>query len=631
VAAAAGVVVAVRRSTVDTAECSQRLLEEAILLGSLDHPKCLRLEGVVHLASPCTILTEFCANGNLKAFLRACRPSLAVRRVALQPAGLLSIVSQVTAGLVYVASKKIVVRELRAATILVGATIEHIKISKFARSRSIYMNEEYRSRAAAAPSSDRLRWMSPEAIEDQRFSEASDVWAAAVCFYEVFSYGRVPHGNLRPAEIRAAVSDQTGLFRLPQPPGCPDRIFELMCRCWAFRPALRPSFSHLEGWIGIVGLALPADSTLLRELDSAHRVWPKGGGGGGGSGGRRAGGAGSGTVCNLDGRQKYGPQRPEEGLLPVGTTSLVGLLPVEGPFPPISRGGLLRLRTLGKGAFGTVELVVASTDALGFAHPTVLVAVKSLSTAVGEQVEAEFAKEVAVLRRCRHPNLVGLLGVCERTRPMVMVLEYQPGGSLYDWLTHHFAELGLPERAAMARGVAAGMAELERMRIVHRDLAARNVVVGPAQSVKICDFGLSRASSGGADADDVYYQITDVQQPLPVRWHAPEVPLEGFRHTSKSDVYSFGVLVWELFAIADDEHSANPFGALDNIHLFMALGDSDVELAVQLPLAPYTVAMGPMLAATVASCMGRIAAARPAFAELVAALDAERESTSSRI
>jgi len=48
------------------------------------------------------------------------------------------------------------------------------------------------------------------------------------------------------------------------------------------------------------------------------------------------------------------------------------------------------------------------------------------------------------------------------------------------------------------------MAYLEQMRFVHRDLAARNVLVANDSSVKISDFGMSRALGMGSD----YYTVS---------------------------------------------------------------------------------------------------------------------------
>ena len=47
------------------------------------------------------------------------------------------------------------------------------------------------------------------------------------------------------------------------------------------------------------------------------------------------------------------------------------------------------------------------------------------------------------------------------------------------------------------------MAYLEEKKFVHRDLAARNVLVATETSVKISDFGMSRAIG----VDSAYYKV----------------------------------------------------------------------------------------------------------------------------
>jgi len=54
------------------------------------------------------------------------------------------------------------------------------------------------------------------------------------------------------------------------------------------------------------------------------------------------------------------------------------------------------------------------------------------------------------------------------------------------------------------------MAYLEQMRFVHRDLAARNVLVASESSVKISDFGMSRALGMGSD----YYTVSVFKKTL---------------------------------------------------------------------------------------------------------------------
>ena len=62
--------------------------------------------------------------------------------------------------------------------------------------------------------------------------------------------------------------------------------------------------------------------------------------------------------------------------------------------------------------------------------------------------------------------------------------------------------------------------------VIHCDLACRNVLLSDNGLVKVCDFGLSRATS-------LYIQRT--RRPVPIRWMAPE-SIESRTFTTMSDV-----------------------------------------------------------------------------------------------
>jgi serine/threonine protein kinase len=178
---------------------------------------------------------------------------------------------------------------------------------------------------------------------------------------------------------------------------------------------------------------------------------------------------------------------------------------------------LVLLQELGSGQFGVVNKMAAN----GITRPgkTTLVAVKQLKREATPESEAEFLAEMQLMMKLRHPNLVGLLGVVTKSDPLMLILEFLPGGSLDNWL-HTPRDASTEDLLYILYQVALGMSGLHALGIVHRDLAARNVLVGVDLAVKVADYGLSRDVTESKE----YYRFRS-NRPLPLRWTAPEVAI----------------------------------------------------------------------------------------------------------
>ncbi|KAH3744723.1 serine/threonine kinase [Pelomyxa schiedti] len=166
---------------------------------------------------------------------------------------------------------------------------------------------------------------------------------------------------------------------------------------------------------------------------------------------------------------------------------------------------------------------------------TTVVAAKQFKASCDPSSLFHEAKMLSVLR---HPNIIAFYGLAKIESYFLVVTELAEGSA--ESLIHYWGDYAsLDDLLKLAKGTAAGMAFLEKNKIVHGDLALRNVLYkceGNDIVPKISDFERSSLKSA-------------LQKPMsiPVRWAALEVLLGGIQSTS-SDVWSFGVLLWELFS-----------------------------------------------------------------------------------
>ncbi|XVE55620.1 hypothetical protein DITRI_Ditri03aG0173400 [Diplodiscus trichospermus] len=249
---------------------------------------------------------------------------------------------------------------------------------------------------------------------------------------------------------------------------------------------------------------------------------------------------------------------------------------------------------VGAGSFGTVHHAE-------WHGSDVAVKVLTLQDFHDDQLK-EFLREVAIMKRVRHPNVVLFMGAVTKRPHLSIVTEYLPRGSLYR-LIHRPAvgeALDQRRRLRMALDVAKGINYLHCLNppIVHWDLKSPNLLVDKNWTVKVCDFGLSRFKP------NTFLSSKSVAGTP--EWMAPEF-LRGEPSNEKSDVYSFGVILWELVTMQQ------PWSGLSPAQVVGAVAFQNRRLAIP----PNT---SPKLASLMESCWADDPAQRPSFANMVEAL-----------
>ncbi|XP_057449946.1 uncharacterized protein LOC130741153 isoform X2 [Lotus japonicus] len=111
-----------------------------------------------------------------------------------------------------------------------------------------------------------------------------------------------------------------------------------------------------------------------------------------------------------------------------------------------------------------------------------------------EETLQDYKKEIDIMKRLRHPNVLLFMGAVYSLERLAIVTELLPRGSLFKTLHKSNQTLDIRRRLRMALDIARGMNYLHHRNppIVHRDLKSSNLLVDKNWTVKVGDFGLSR-------------------------------------------------------------------------------------------------------------------------------------------
>ena len=203
------------------------LLEEAAIMAQFDHPRVVRLIGVVTVGNPLLVLMEYCEGGSLENYLKTAN---------LSTANKIEIALGCAEGLAYLASLKYIHRDIASRNVLLD--VNHCpKIADFGMSRESRNKDYYTSKGGQLP----IRWAAPECLEENKFSEQSDVWSFGILVFEIWTKAEIPYHGWRNEKVWVQV---LGGFRLHIPIGCPEEIYAIMTKCWDDY-GKRPDFQQL--------------------------------------------------------------------------------------------------------------------------------------------------------------------------------------------------------------------------------------------------------------------------------------------------------------------------------------------------------------------------------------------------
>ncbi|MEK7710952.1 MAG: serine/threonine-protein kinase [Planctomycetota bacterium] len=153
-----------------------------------------------------------------------------------------------------------------------------------------------------------------------------------------------------------------------------------------------------------------------------------------------------------------------------------------------------------------------------------------------------FAREVELVARLRHPNIVAVYDSGEIEERPFLVMEYVDGLPIDDHIVVH--ELPARQIVRMFLVVCQAVSVAHQNGVIHRDLKPANILVDQEGQPHILDFGLAKdlSSTPGAPEISLTGQVVGTLPYLsPEQANGSAKPVDV-----RSDIYSLGVVLYEL-------------------------------------------------------------------------------------
>ncbi|CAH1415845.1 unnamed protein product [Lactuca virosa] len=232
---------------------------------------------------------------------------------------------------------------------------------------------------------------------------------------------------------------------------------------------------------------------------------------------------------------------------------------------------------------------------------------------LGVRLENQFIREVNLLSRLHHQNVIKFVAACRQPPVFCIITEYLSEGSLRAYL-HKLEDntgkekeyLPLEKLIKMSLDIARGMEYIHSQGVIHRDLKPENILINQDFNLKIADFGIG--------CEEAYCDFL-ADDPGTYRWMAPEM-IKRKAYGRKVDVYGFGLILWEMVA------GTIPYKDMTPIQAAFAVVHKNLRPTIPADCAP-------AMKALIEQCWSTQPEKRPEFWQVVKVLE-EFESLIAR-
>ncbi|KAF5405714.1 Cyclin-dependent kinase 1, partial [Paragonimus heterotremus] len=186
---------------------------------------------------------------------------------------------------------------------------------------------------------------------------------------------------------------------------------------------------------------------------------------------------------------------------------------------------------IGEGAYGMVFKCRDVTTGQ-------LVAIKQFTSSEDDPVIRKIAmREIRMLKRLKHPNLVNLIEVFRKKKRLNLVFQYIDN-TLLNEMEKRPRRLDKKKIRKITWQILLATDFCHQSNCIHRDIKPENILISKNNEVKLCDFGFARFLTGSEGPYTDY---------VATRWYrAPELLVGDTQYGPPVDVWAIGCVFAEI-------------------------------------------------------------------------------------
>lgn len=182
--------------------------------------------------------------------------------------------------------------------------------------------------------------------------------------------------------------------------------------------------------------------------------------------------------------------------------------------------------------------------------------------------QLRFLREIEVIQRLNHPNILPLISYGEKDRHSYIVMPYMKYGTLRD----RISDTPLPpdDCLRLLKQLGSALDHAHEQNIIHRDIKPSNILIDADNNVKLVDFGVAKL------IEDTPTDITGSAIVGTLHYMSPEQCMGDKDLTYRTDIYALGMVLHEMLS------GRSPFGDATAAQIISRYMSASISLANDL-------------------------------------------------